>query len=57
MTQKSIQIFINGIYSKVPKKKYVTKKIDVYHIDDVWSLDILDLKVYGPENNKAYRYV
>ena len=57
MTQKNIKIFINEIYSKPPKKNYVTNKTDVYHIDDVWSLDILDLKDYGPENNRNYRYV
>ena len=43
MTQKNIKLFIN--------------ETDVYHIDDIWSLDILDLKDYGPENNKGYRYV
>ena len=57
MTQKNIKIFINEIYSKPPKKYYPTNKTDVYHIDDVWSLDILDLKDYGPENNRGYRYV
>ena len=57
MTQKSIKIFINEVYSKPPKKKYTTNKGDVYHIDDIWSLDILDLKDYGPENNRGYRYV
>ena len=57
MTQKNIKIFINEIYSKGPKKYYVTNKTDVYHIDDTWSLDILDLKDYGPENNRGYRYV
>ena len=57
MTQKNIKIFINEIYSKRPKKNYVTNKTDVYYIDDVWSLDILDLKDYGPENNRNYRYV
>ena len=57
MTQKNIKIFINEIYSKAPKKNYITNKTDVYHIDDIWSLDILDLKDYGPENNKGYRYV
>ena len=36
---------------------YVTNKTDVYHIDDIWSLDTLDLKDYGPENNRGYRYV
>ena len=57
MTQKNIKIFINEIYSKPPKKYYATNKTDVYYIDDIWSLDILDLKDYGPENNRGYRYV
>ena len=57
MTQKNIKKFINEIYSKPPKKNYITKKTDVYYIDDIWSLDILDLKDYGPENNRGYRYV
>ena len=57
MTQKNIKIFINEIYSKPPKKYYPTNKTDVYYIDDIWSLDILDLKDYGPENNSGYRYV
>ena len=57
MTQKNIKIFINEIYSKPPKKYHPTNKTDVYFIDDIWSLDILDLKDYGPENNRGYRYV
>ena len=57
MTQKNIKIFINEIYSEPPKKNYPTNKTDVYQIDDIWSLDILDRKDYGPENNRNYRYV
>ena len=57
MTQNNIKIFINEIYSKPPRKNYPTNKTDVHHIDDTWSLDILDLKDYGPENNRGYRYV
>ena len=57
MTQKNIKIFINEIYSKPPKKYYATNKTDVYYIDDIWSLVILDLKDYGPKNNRGYRYV
>ena len=57
MTQKNIKIFINEIYSKPPRKYYQTNKTDVYFIDDIWSLDILDLKDYGPKNNRGYRYV
>ena len=57
MTQKNIKIFINEIYSKPPKRNYATNKTDVYFIDEIWSLDILDLKDYSPENNRGYRYV
>ena len=57
MTQKNIKIFINEIFSRGPKNNYDTNKTDVYFIDDIWSLDILDLKDYGPENNRGYRYV
>ena len=57
MAQKNIKIFINEIYSKPPKRNYATNKTDVYHIDDICSLDILDLKDYGPKNNRGYRYV
>ena len=57
MSQKHIKMFKNEIYSKPPKKNYPTNKTDVYYIDDIWSLDILDLKDYGPENNRGYRYV
>ena len=57
MTQKNIKIFINEFYSKPPRKYYPTNKTNVYFIDDIWSLDKLDLKDYGPENNRGYRYV
>ena len=57
MTQKNIKIFINEIYSKAPKNNYATNKTDVYYIDDIWSLDILDLNDYGSKNNRGYRYV
>ena len=57
MTQKNIKTFINEIYSRGPRKNYLTNKTSVYYIDDIWSLDILDLKDYGLENNRGYRYV
>ena len=55
MTQKNIKIFINENYSKPPKKNYNTNKTDVYYIDDIWSLDILDLKDYVLKNSRGYR--
>ena len=57
MTQKNIKILINEYFSKPPKRNYATNKTDVYHTDDIWSLDIIDLKSYGPVNNRGYRYV
>ena len=57
LTQKNSIFFLNEIYSKPPKRIYQTNKTDVYHIDDIWNLDILDLKIYNPENNRGYRYV
>ena len=53
MSQKNIKIFIDEIYSKGPKRNYAATKTDVYHIDDIWSLDIIDLKDYGPEKTKG----
>ena len=55
--QKRIKIFINENYSEPPKKNYATNKTDVYNIDDIWSLDIIDLKDCGAENNRNRRYV
>ena len=53
MTQKTIKVRKNEIYSKGPKKNYPTNKTDVYHINNISSLDILDLKGYGPGNNSG----
>ena len=50
MTQKNFKIFINEIYSKSSKTNYTTTKTDVYHIDEIWYLDMLDLKDYAFKN-------
>ena len=55
MTQKTIKVFVVAIYPKTAKKIFVTNKTDVYHTDDFWSSDILDLKNYGNKNNRFYR--
>ena len=57
MTQKTINLFLNRIYSKGPKQNNITKKIDVYHIDVIWSCDLLHMKDDGPENKRSYRPV
>ena len=55
MTQKSNKLFVDEVSSKPPKKNYPTKKTDVCQTDDFESVDILDLKDYGPENKRGYR--
>ena len=57
MTQRTIKIFLNEIHSKPPKRNYITNKTDVYYIDNIWSLDFIDLKDYGLDNNRNYTYV
>ena len=56
MTQKRINIFINEIDSKSPKENHPTNKTNIYHIDGNWSLDILHLTDYSPENKRGYKY-
>ena len=39
------------------QKELPHKKTNDYHIDDIWTWDILDLKDYGPSRNEICRYV
>ena len=58
-SEKHLNIYKRNLFQTTKTKLcyYATNKTDVYYIDDIWSLDILDLKDYGPENNRGYRYV
>ena len=51
---KTTEAFLNEISAKPPDKNYATNKTNVYHIIDSWSMDILDLNDYGPNNKKGY---
>ena len=55
--QSLIDTFITEIYFRPPKKNYSTNKTIVKHIDDTWSMDLLDMIDYGVKNNKGYRYI
>ena len=55
--QSLIDTFINEIFSRPPKKNYSTNKTIVKHIDDTWSMDLLDMVDYGVKNKKGYRYI
>ena len=39
------------------QKNYTRNKTDVYYIDDLCCLDIIDLKGYGAENYTGNRYI
>ena len=51
------KIFIDEIYAKPPRKNYPTNKIVVKHIDQIWSIDLLDMSDYSIKNNNGYRYI
>ena len=42
------------IYSDFHKNYCSANKTDVYHTDDIWSLDNLRFKDYGPEIIRGY---
>ena len=48
MTQKTTKVFLDEIYSKGPKQNFITNKTDVYHIYNIWSLDVSELKDHNP---------
>ena len=56
MPQRTINFFTVELRSKAPKMIYNTKKVDVYHIADTGSLDIIDLKDYGPKKQIIDRF-
>ena len=51
------KIVIDEIYSKFPKKNYPTTKLIYNHIDEKWSIDLVDLIDYKISTNKRYRYI
>ena len=56
MTQRTINFSIDEIYSKPTENFDITNKTNVYHIDEICSLDILNEKDNGTENIRGYRY-
>ena len=56
MKKDLTKIFIDEIYSKPPKKKYPTNKIQ-NHLDEIWSIDLADFSDYKTSNHKSYRYI
>ena len=51
-----IKIFVDEIYSKPPKKNYPTNKIVYNNMDEIWSIDLIDMIDYKISNNKQFRY-
>ena len=43
MKKDLTKIFIEEIYSTPPKKNYPTNKIVYNHIDETWSIDLVDM--------------
>ena len=55
--QVTIKVFREEISSKAPRTKYFTNKTKIFGIDDIWSLNVIDLGEYGPENIRGFIYL
>ena len=57
MTNKDLtNNIIDEIYRKSSKKNYETNK-KIYHIDEIWSIDLMDKSDYKVSNKSGLRYV
>ena len=50
------KIFIEEINSKPPKEKHKTIKKVYKHVDQIWTIALLDLNDYKTLNKRAYRF-
>ena len=57
MKRALTKTIIDEIYSKPPKKNYLTNKIIYNHVDEIWSIDLIHMIDYKVSNNKGFRYV
>ena len=39
---------------QITKEENISNKSDIYHIDDIWSLDLLEWNNHGPEKKIDY---
>ena len=53
----NIKNFNDEIYNTPTKKNYETKKIVYNHIDEIWSIDWVDMIEYKISNNKGFRFI
>ena len=56
MKRDLTKLFIHVFYSS-PKKNYPTNNLIYNHIDEIWSIDLMDMSDYGISNNKRFRYI
>ena len=55
MKRPLTKIIIDELFSKPPNKKYETKKINCNHLDEIWTIDLIDVSDYKNSNNKGLR--
>ena len=50
----STMIFVDEIYSKPPMRKHPTSKVVNNQIDEIWSIDLVDMIDYKTSNKEGY---
>ena len=53
----NIKTYINEIYFTALKKNYRIDKIIYNHIDEIWSIDLMDMSDYMISNNNGFMYI
>ena len=52
-----IKVFVDEIYSEPPRKNYPNNKNLYNHIDEIWSIDLVDMVDYKSSNKKGCIYI
>ena len=55
MKKDLTKIFVDETFFKPPKKTYSTNKIVYNHIDEIWSIDLLDSNYSKTSNKRGFR--
>ena len=54
MKRDLTKVFTDEVYSKTPMRKHPINRIVYNHIDEKWSIDLVDVVDYKISNNKGY---
>ena len=57
MKKDLTKIFVDEIHSSPARRNYPTNRIIYNHIDEIWSIDLMDTSDYNVSTKKGFRYI